>query len=1181
MKRSTTAAILLLLLGVSLFAGDSPVTYNAITDLTPRPEPPLPTLGPAGSKIVDPTFHTTILRVTDGNTNPEAIGGGFLTPGGSFEVNWNADSTMFWVWTVGGMLMPFRFDAANFAATPVRDLRDPSRILTLPYTGMFSFRRPNIMYATTGRTVIEYDFNTQTSTKIFDANAAVPSASGAAYAPFISDDDTKVCLAFGGYQDTHPYVAVLDRNTGVYNVLDTMNSRLNGQPTNKTLGFGIHSAYLDRSGRYVIIAKGQGKVSGQSEWTVWDVQAGRVYDIDAEWSGHDASAFGVRVNQSGFYGGDPAFYEEQEWAIRGLSEGEINNYKYLLAWQNLPTPHQSIYTGHHSWNNARPDALVPVVGSIARDATQTSLPWRAWDNEIIGVATDGSGKVYRFAHHRSVWDRSDFWDDPHGNISQDGRWYIFTSNWGRTLGSGRRDVFIVALPAGSGTVTPPPVQPPADTTAPQVAITFPLNGGLVTGPVKITASASDAAGVAGVQFLINGQPAGAEDTASPYEFGWTPANGSYTIAARARDAAGNVATSAGVTVTVQLPPASSLFQPFPPLDKSAPSTYEATTDTTVRQETPAPALGPAGSVITDAAFGSRILRVTDGGTLPAYANSGFGTPAAGHEVNWNADTTMFWIHAKPGAIVFRFDAANLKATLVADRNNPGAPLVLPGYGPFSFRRPNILYAGIGRTVAEYDVSTQSMTTVFDGNAAVPQAGEGACSPSLNDDESRIALAFGGQQGTYPYVAVLDRAAGRYHVLDTRNSLLNGQPTAKALGFGIYSAYIDRTGRYVIVAKGQDHTGSDWLVWDVDAGSVYDIAAEWSGRDAAGFGVRVNQSGFYGGDPAFYEEQQWAIRGLGEQQINNYTYLLDWQQLPTPHQSIYSGQHSWNNARSDISVPVIGSVVRDSTQSSLPWRIWDDEIIGVATDGSRKVYRFAHHHSRWDRSNQNDMPRGNVSQDGRFYAFTSNWDGSLGADPDGGMRRDVFIVALTDETVVPGPSPVQPPPPPQNPAAGNLLANPGFEEGTANWAFFDHPRRSIVTDVVHSGSNAAKVGISSSFYSTVEQIVPVTAGTTYKAATWMTLDLIGGARGAGILLFWLDASGREIGETAVSPMLGTLPWTYIEQSVTAPAGAVRVKFEVWCFTDPDDSGTAVFDDAYFGIPQAPMVRLTRIEGGERR
>jgi hypothetical protein len=93
----------------------------------------------------------------------------------------------------------------------------------------------------------------------------------------------------------------------------------------------------------------------------------------------------------------------------------------------------------------------------------------------------------------------------------------------------------------------------ADVTPPTAALTNPAGGTTVTGMVGLTANASDDVGVAGVQFLLDGVSLGAEDTAAPYSLAWdsaTASNGSHTLSARARDAAGNVTTSSAVTVTV-------------------------------------------------------------------------------------------------------------------------------------------------------------------------------------------------------------------------------------------------------------------------------------------------------------------------------------------------------------------------------------------------------------------------------------------------------------------------------------------------------------------------------------------------------------------------------------------------------------------------------------------------------
>ena len=90
-----------------------------------------------------------------------------------------------------------------------------------------------------------------------------------------------------------------------------------------------------------------------------------------------------------------------------------------------------------------------------------------------------------------------------------------------------------------------------DTIAPTVAVTAPT--GTVSGTVSLSATASDNVGVVGVQFLVDNNPVGGEDTSSPYGVSFnttTVANGVHTVAARARDAAGNTTTSSAVTLTV-------------------------------------------------------------------------------------------------------------------------------------------------------------------------------------------------------------------------------------------------------------------------------------------------------------------------------------------------------------------------------------------------------------------------------------------------------------------------------------------------------------------------------------------------------------------------------------------------------------------------------------------------------
>jgi hypothetical protein len=92
-----------------------------------------------------------------------------------------------------------------------------------------------------------------------------------------------------------------------------------------------------------------------------------------------------------------------------------------------------------------------------------------------------------------------------------------------------------------------------DTIPPTVSITSPANGATVAGSVVVSAAASDNVGVTSVQIQLDGVNFGSALTAAPYSVTWnttTVGNGTHTLGASARDAAGNVGNAITVSVTV-------------------------------------------------------------------------------------------------------------------------------------------------------------------------------------------------------------------------------------------------------------------------------------------------------------------------------------------------------------------------------------------------------------------------------------------------------------------------------------------------------------------------------------------------------------------------------------------------------------------------------------------------------
>jgi cell division septation protein DedD len=238
--------------------------------------------------------------------------------------------------------------------------------------------------------------------------------------------------------------------------------------TNIPLNFHLHHAWLDKSGQYVILestAPDRGSPRYAAPLYVWDTSANTFTALPESGGlsgGHYATGFGTLVNQDCC---TSTTWDAAQWQLRALPTPTASH----DVISTVLTPQEVYASDHASWNNAQSGALVPFVTALFRSTSETA-PWRAWDDEILAVQTSGGtggATVWRFAQHRTIV--VSFWDMPRANVSQDGRWALFTSNWEKTLGGNsssgpREDVFMVELKAGD--LSPSPSPAPSPTPAP-------------------------------------------------------------------------------------------------------------------------------------------------------------------------------------------------------------------------------------------------------------------------------------------------------------------------------------------------------------------------------------------------------------------------------------------------------------------------------------------------------------------------------------------------------------------------------------------------------------------------------------------------------------------------------------------------------------------------------------------
>jgi hypothetical protein len=322
----------------------------------------------------------------------------------------------------------FKLDKRNLRAQRVMDPRNPRQPLALSEMAgesCFSYTNPNILYGHSdkGHKILAYDFAKNAYRELIDLDKAI--GGNAVRVGMVSPSRTGVLAAnFGGpRQDEDPYEVVFDTKTKTSHILDTADSTLDDKPLKITLGRKMHNSHIDLSGRYVVCTfAGNGPINV----AVWDTMAGEVYPANV-FSDHRTNGFGMALSNAG---------------LAMLTREGVSSAKPF----NADLGRTAIVQGHDrhwSWNNETEGAMLPVFVSnyaMAGGNPRNGLLL----GEIDAVATDGSNVIYRFAHHRSTY-RGGFWDSPRGNVSPDGRHFMFTSNWEETVGKGRRDVFIVEL----------------------------------------------------------------------------------------------------------------------------------------------------------------------------------------------------------------------------------------------------------------------------------------------------------------------------------------------------------------------------------------------------------------------------------------------------------------------------------------------------------------------------------------------------------------------------------------------------------------------------------------------------------------------------------------------------------------------------------------------------------------
>lgn len=400
----------LLLLGTGQAATVSGFVETLLTDTTVRTEPALPTYPAAGGKYTDAVFGTQILRVTDAVNEPDVGSEKGANVAYSYWPSLNSNNTRIQFRVRAGYSRArfYTFDPITFTSSATGTLLSSPPAGLQEYGLVWDSNEPDIIYGPGNYVLsrINVADNTSSTLKSFSGRGH-----SGGYITQISKSGDDNCFA-GSYETggTPNGYWVWKRDTDTV-LLENLSKA------------SLDEVQIDKTCTYLTIKI----VGGNAE--VWDLGTG------------------LQVGST--LTGNSAFNHSDTGNGTAVTHRPVNT---SLGYRSLATPTTitdllPCMTNGWSYSGTQDHFSMTATNQLwmvaSRYKSDGSGVTAAFDNEIVQVATDGSCRVRRIAHHRSI--ATNYESQPKANSSMDGQFVVFTSNMGNS--TGRRDVFVVKIQA--------------------------------------------------------------------------------------------------------------------------------------------------------------------------------------------------------------------------------------------------------------------------------------------------------------------------------------------------------------------------------------------------------------------------------------------------------------------------------------------------------------------------------------------------------------------------------------------------------------------------------------------------------------------------------------------------------------------------------------------------------------
>lgn len=433
--------------------------------------------------------NTTLCRITDTTTGTAPVGSFTTSCDASSEVNnWNTLDNRFTICGVPQHQQLWGFNTATNVTTISLSFTNPGSS-----SAYFSYTQPYIMYhahLNSSNDLAIFSYDTTCSGGIANCNptpvqvvdlgttCSIAELTGNSSANTIegltvSGDDQTFLVdgssTTGQGTSGNLYVITWNRTTGCtywntstghwfVNGIDQGAITITSGGTANT--FTVHNARLGKGGTWARVAFSTclttcdaGSVDANYFWQIGTSTV--TYSTGGNGCGHVAAGYSNWVNKCN---GDSPH-------LNGLFITPfISGNSQTSLPTAYPSPQQS-NGAHITWANDNSSDTGTFFVMMQAPSFTVTYPW---DNELLAVATNGSGNVYRLAH---TYATAALTYTP-GAISQDGKYLLWTTDWDGMLGNTdhvaakctagtancRTDVFVAILPIVTA-VGPPPIAP--------------------------------------------------------------------------------------------------------------------------------------------------------------------------------------------------------------------------------------------------------------------------------------------------------------------------------------------------------------------------------------------------------------------------------------------------------------------------------------------------------------------------------------------------------------------------------------------------------------------------------------------------------------------------------------------------------------------------------------------------